>query len=39
MNLRVYIGNVTQLQLPSSKTEGGKWGGREKESERSNVRI
>lgn len=33
MNLRVYIGNATELQSAPSKTEGGK-----KESERSNVR-
>lgn len=38
MNLRVRIGNATQLQPPPSKTECGKWGGQEKESERSNVR-
>lgn len=37
MNLRVCIGNATQLQPPPPKTEGGKWGGQEKESERSNV--
>lgn len=37
MNLRVCIGNATQLQPPPSKAEGGKWRGQEKESERSNV--